>query len=135
MSCICVSTHPCTAKVKVVSASLSHNFHHHQYHSLSHRHSRSCIITKMGLASLIFFLSSGGAPSIVLSQPFTNCDLSSYSYYSTLQTSPQQTARDDMHNLIKFISASNSATPHLPNKTYGMDYSPRTPTPLDNSSN
>mmetsp|Transcript_15243 Transcript_15243/g.21663 ORF Transcript_15243/g.21663 Transcript_15243/m.21663 type:complete len:484 (-) Transcript_15243:209-1660(-) len=50
-------------------------------------------------SSLLFFLSSGGAPSLVSSQPFANCDLSSY--YSTLQTSPHQTSRDDMHNLIQ----------------------------------
>ena len=49
--------------------------------------------------SLILFISSGGGPSLVSSQPFANCDLSSY--YSTLQTSPLQTSRDDMHNLIK----------------------------------
>mmetsp|Transcript_665 Transcript_665/g.1604 ORF Transcript_665/g.1604 Transcript_665/m.1604 type:complete len:702 (-) Transcript_665:416-2521(-) len=49
--------------------------------------------------SLILFISSGGGSSLVSSQPFANCDLSSY--YSTLQTSPLQTSRDDMHNLIK----------------------------------
>eukprot|EP00984_Skeletonema_dohrnii_P010391 scaffold4047_cov97-Skeletonema_dohrnii-CCMP3373.AAC.1 len=49
--------------------------------------------------SLILFISSGGGPSLVSSQPFANCDLSSY--YSNLTTSPLQTSRDDMHNLIK----------------------------------
>ena len=38
-------------------------------------------------------------PSLVSSQPFSNCDLSAY--YSSLLTSPQQTSRDDMHQLIK----------------------------------
>ncbi len=53
----------------------------------------------MRLASLLFFLSSGGAPSLVSSQPFTNCDLSSY--YSTLEKSPQQTSREKMHERIR----------------------------------
>jgi len=53
----------------------------------------------MRLASLLFFLSSGGAPSLVSSQPFANCDLSSY--YSTLETSPQQTSRENMHKRIR----------------------------------
>ncbi|KAL7499891.1 hypothetical protein ACHAWT_008739 [Skeletonema menzelii] len=46
--------------------------------------------------SLLLLLSSS---SLVAAQPFLNCDLSTY--YSTLPTSPQQTSRNDMHNLIQ----------------------------------
>jgi endonuclease I len=48
---------------------------------------------------LLLLLISSGGQRLVLSQPFPNCDLSSY--YSTLTTSPQQTSRNDMHQLIK----------------------------------
>ena len=37
--------------------------------------------------------------AMVSSQPFSNCDLASY--YSSLSTTPQQTSRNDMHNLIQ----------------------------------